>query len=298
MKYHHNDSNNDLNKGSHPIPSKKIFNFLKKLKISLNKSLFDYDSLERYKNNYLNWIKSDKLNHLKNIQKFPHVCYSSGTSESMINFVLKYKDRTIKTFKGEFVFHKLNCRNNDIKFSYLDDNLKLNSNDAVIISLPFSDIGDIHPLMNSLIQKCNIMKIPVLIDCAYMCISKNINFDFDQECIDTITFSLSKGFWGIDKLRLGLRLQRKDYDDNLDIYNKWSTIPLHSLHVANEIFRNFDVNWLWTTYREKYFSVCKKYNLTPTNSILHALGGIEYAEYNRGGDVNRVCIANSLKDYD
>ncbi len=293
-----NDSNSDLNKGSHPIPSKKIFNFLKNLKISLNETLFDYDLLERYKNNYLNWIKSDKLNHLKNIQKFSHVCYSSGTSESMINFVLKYKDRTIKTFKGEFIFHKLNCRNNNIKFEYLDYNLNLNSNDAVIISLPFSDMGDIHPLMNNLIQKCNTMQIPVLIDCAYMCIAKNINFDFDQECIDTITFSLSKGFWGIDKLRLGLRLQRKDNDDNLDIYNKWSTLPLHSLNVANEIFRNFDVNWLWTAYGEKYFAVCKKYNLIPTNSILHALGGLEYVEYNRGGDVNRVCIANSLKDYD
>ena len=34
----------------------------------------------------------------------------------------------------------------------------------------------------------------------------------------------------------------------------------------------------------------------PTNCILFALGGDDYKEFNRGGNVSRICVANALND--
>lgn len=297
MEYHAVTSNDPLSKVSIPIPSKKVIDFLSNNKITLNSTLFDYNVVARYTEKYKKWIQSSKLNNLRNLNKFKSILYSAGTSESFINFTTKYNKKRFRTFKGEFVFHRLNCRNNNYNFCYIEDE-ELKENDAVIISLPFTDIGDKHPLMEKIIKECNFKSIPVLIDCAYMVLAKNIEFDFDQPCIDTITFSLSKGFWGIDKLRLGLRFQRQDTDDNLEIYNKWKTLPLHSMAIGELIFNEFDVDWLWNMYGEKYNDVCTQHNLIKTNSICHALGGNEYKDYNRGGSVNRVCVSNSLKDYD
>ena len=295
MQYHANDTNEDFIKGSVPIPSQRVLDFYKQLEINLEQTIFDYDCLQRYKETYSDWIQSTKLNKLKNLHKFTWVSYSAGTSESFINFTTRYNHRRFRTFKAEFVFHRLNCKNNSYNFCCLEDDT-IQQNDAVIISLPYSDIGDKHPEMENIIDQCNIKGVPVLIDCAYMILAKNIEFDFDHPCIDTITFSLSKGFWGIDKLRLGIRFQRKDRDDNLDIFNKWKTVPLHSIAIGEKILKTFDPDWLWNTYGTKYLDVCKSNSLHPTNSICHAIGGEEYKHFNRGGDHNRVCVSNSLSD--
>jgi len=295
MQYHANDTNDKFIKGSVPIPSQRVFDFYKNLTINLHESVFDYECLERYKKTYTHWIQSNKLNNLKNLDTFDWISYSAGTSESFVNFTSRYNHRRFRTFKAEFVFHRLNCKNNSYDFCHLEDD-DIQQNDAVIISLPYSDIGDKHPKMENIIKQCDQKNVPVLIDCAYMILAKDIEFDFNHQCIDTVTFSLSKGFWGIDKLRLGIRFQRKDRDDNLDIFNKWKTVPLHSLAVGENILKNFEPDWLWNTYGEKYYKICELNSLQPTKSICHAIGNEQYKHFNRGGDVNRVCVSNSLSD--
>ena len=297
MKYHAVGNNDPIISGTVPVPSKRVQNFWDQMAIHTGYDVFNYDLVDHYCGLYKNWIADDELNNLQGLDKFPSVTYSSGTTESFINFTHRYNQRCFRFFKGEFMFQKLNARNSNLSWMWLDDG-PVFDNDAVIISLPFADFGDVHPKLDSIIEQCNRLKVPVLIDCAYMIIAKNINFNFDQPCIDTVTFSLSKGFWGIDKLRLGIRFKKQDDDDNLDIYNKWQTLPLHSMAIGNRFMMEFKPNWLWRTYGEKYKQVCKENDLTPTNSIVHALGGEQYKDWNRGTSVNRVCVSNALGDID
>ena len=286
---------NPISKNALPIPHKKISNFWNNLKIKTVDSIFDYDTLERYKNKYIDWIISSKRNNLKNLNNFKELTFTYGTTETFINFYAKYHNKRFRCFKGEYLFHKLNWRNNSTNWKYMEEEV-IKKNDAVMISLPFSDSGDIHPMTNTIIEQCNKLNVPVCIDCAYMVIAKDIEFDFNQPSIECVTFSLSKGFWGIDKLRCGLRLKKIDEDDSIDIYNKWSCINLYSMSVAEKIFENFESDYNWNTFEDKYYSKCKEFDLKPTKCIIFGLGGKEYSEYNRGGNINRVCLSNALTD--
>jgi hypothetical protein len=69
--------------------------------------------------------------------------------------------------------------------------IRIQTNDAVVISLPFSDYGKEHPRMREILDECEKWEVPVLIDCAYYVIARDINFDFSKySCIEDITFSL------------------------------------------------------------------------------------------------------------
>ena len=65
----------------------------------------------------------------------------------------------------------------------------------MVISVPFSDNGYIHPDTQEILETCNKLEIPVLIDLAYYNLARGIDFNLDEPCISTFTFSLSKGFF-------------------------------------------------------------------------------------------------------
>ena len=64
------------------------------------------------------------------------------------------------------------------------------------------------------------MNIPVFIDSAYYCIARDINFNLDRPCIDTVAFSISKAFYGAERLRIGIRCRKTDEDDGCLLFNQ------------------------------------------------------------------------------
>ena len=62
---------------------------------------------------------------------------------------------------------------------------------------------------NDVLDECDKLGVPVFVDCAYLVMARDIKFDFDRECIEGISFSLSKGFYGAEHLRIGMRLTKK-----------------------------------------------------------------------------------------
>ena len=299
MKYfrpHFTENSSDkLSKNALPIPHKEIINFWNNLDINPYDSIFDYEALERYTEKYFEWIMSSKRNKLINLDLFKYKTFTHGTTETFNNFFSKYHNKRFRCFKGEYMFHRLNWRNNGFKWKYLEDG-KIEDGDAIIISLPYSDYGIEHPNTKEIMKICDDLNVPVCIDCAYMIIGKDINFDFNHNCIDCITFSLSKGFWGIDKLRCGIRFQKKDMDDPIDIYNKWSCVSMYSLAVAEKLFSKFEFDYNWNKFEKKYEKICNENELKETNCILFGIGDDRFSNFNRGSNVNRVCISNSLGD--
>ena len=71
----------------------------------------------------------------------------------------------MRCFKGEFIYHEVTWRNNYPGWAYIEDD-DISKNDAVIVSLPFSDYGAEHPDMQSMLDKCDELNVPVFIDCA------------------------------------------------------------------------------------------------------------------------------------
>jgi hypothetical protein len=242
--------------------------------------------------NYLAWIKDSKNNSLIGIDHFPFFAYSQGTSEAFDKFYIKNHTRRFRCFKGEYMYHQLAWRNSWPDWKFIEDS-PLDSNDAVVISLPFSDTGNKHINHDTILKMCTELKIPVLIDCAYYSVSSDIKFDFTHECITDITFSLSKVF-PVAHARIGMRLTKYDDDDILFVYQKSSYTNRIGATIGNLFLTNFNTDYIVNKYKDKQKSFCKILEVEPSNTILFGLGTSGWEMYSRGGSTNRLGLHNFL----
>lgn len=233
---------------------------------------------------YKEWILSSKLNIINGLDQFPFVCYSNGTTEAFDKFYLKNRTRRFRCFKGEYVYHRLAWRNS---FNWEWINEDLDPNDAVVISLPFSDTGNAHASHDALLTKCDELGIPVLVDCAYFGICEGLTFDFNHRCITDITFSLSKVF-PVGHARIGMRFTKVDDDDSLFVVNKIGYTNRLGPQIGLQLIRNFSPDYIYSKYKDKQLEICKDISVTPSRTVLFGIGGSEWDEYNRGTATNRL----------
>lgn len=187
------------------------------------------------------------------------------------------------------------CFKKKVDWGYLNDT-EITENDAIIMSVPFSDYGKQHPTLSGILTTCDAMNVPVLLDFAHLPCTKNINVDLSHKCIDMITFSLSKAFHGAENLRLGIRFEKEDTDDSLDILNSVNMINSMSLGIGIEYMNMFTLDHNWYKYGKTYYKVCRENNLEPTDCIMFGIGGDRWKDYNRGNDTNRVCVSELIRD--
>ena len=236
---------------------------------------------------YIEWIRSGTLNTVSGLENFPYAVYSNGTTEAFDKFYMKNNKRRFRCFRGEYVYHQIAWRTSWPDWKFLEEE-PLEHNDAVVISLPFSDTGNEHVQMQDVLQTCTDLKIPVLIDCVYFGVCSNINFDFNHACITDITFSLSKAF-PLAYARVGMRLTKVDDDDTL--------LMLHKIEYTNRIGASFGVklmeqyspDFIVNKYKQKQLDLCDTLGIVPSNTVLFGIDTDNmYPEYNRGGQTNRL----------
>jgi hypothetical protein len=282
-------------KGARPIPDKTSYNFITK---NINgKSLYEKNLVKDFCNSYSEWIQSSKLNNLENLNKFKSLQFVHGTAQSFDFFYLQNHNKQFRILRGDFMYHQIMFRNN-LKWEYILDN-KLKKGDAVILSLPFSDYGDIHPLTDMILNQCDKLDIPVFVDCAYMIMSRNIDFDFNRKCIQGISFSMSKGFYGAEHLRIGIRFTKEYIDDGVEVFNSFEMVNWTGPDIGLKLINRFDTDYLQNKYHKKQLKVCKELNIQPSKCVIFGItdkNHKEFGEFDRGTDWRRVCIANQIGD--
>lgn len=242
--------------------------------------------------NYIKWISTTKNNYILGLENYQYACFSNGTTESFDKFYCKYNKKRFRFFKGEYLYHRLSCRNHNLNWAYIEDD-QLRDNDVVIISLPFSDTGNMHEQMHSVLKICNTLEIPVLIDCAYFGVCNGISFDFSYKCIKEITFSLSKSLYSAH-LRIGMRLSRVDDDDPLFVTNKIGYVNRLSAYIGNRLIENFNPDYIYNKYSDRQKEICSILKVKPSNSVLFGVGGNDWNEYNRDRHTNRLSFHKFL----
>ena len=241
--------------------------------------------IDEYLHTYDRWIRSTAANTLIGLDQFQFKCYSNGTTEGFDKFYLRNHNRRFRCFKGEYMYHKLAWRA-EYNWAWLEDD-DIVPNDAVIISLPFADTGDIHLNYHELMRKCNSLNVPVLVDCAYFGICRNIEFDFAYSCITDITFSLSKTF-PVAYARIGMRYTRIDDDDTMFVYHKISYNNKIGASLGMKFLENFSPDYISSKYMQKQLDFCNVLSVKPTKTVLFGIGGEEWNQYNRGSTTNRL----------
>jgi hypothetical protein len=275
----------NLFSGSYAIQDNEVISYIQT--IDYSSALWNETITKEFCNLYRNWILSTTLNNVQGLDNFTHSMYSNGTTQTFELFYIKNKNKRFRCFKGEYVYHQIAWRNNWKDWAYIED-CPLESNDAVIISLPFSDTGNKHVDMDKVISECNKLNIPVLIDCAYFAICKNIDFNFSHNCITDIVFSLSKSF-PVANARIGMRFTKIDDDDLMFVYDKINYTNRLGATLGHFLLEKYSPDFIHNKYKNKQQICCDVLKVEPSNSVIFGIDNKHrFNEYNRGSVTNRI----------
>lgn len=254
--------------------------------------LNDADVHNKFIEKYQMWIRMTKNNTVHGLDLFKAAAFSNGTTEAFDKFYLKHSQRRLRYFRGEYMYHTAISKHYFKYFDYLDD-FPVQDGDVVVISFPFANTGGEHPLYKEVIAECSRLRVPVLIDCAYINLCGGLTFDFDYSCIEEIVFSLSKAF-PVGHLRIGMRLTREDNDDPLFVYNKNRYINRLGAAVGLKLIEKYSPDYNFDTYRSRQLEFCTALGVDPSHTVVFGLSTNLFLEYNRGGIENRLCFSKYL----
>lgn len=219
-----------------------------------------FDVKDEYLTDIHNWIHSSTELKIKNLDRFKYKDLIHGTTQAFDEAYYRYKERRLRTYRGEYAYHKR------IQHRVFIDNkdgsyVPIEKNDWVIISLPFCGNGYQPPFLQELLNDCTKLDVPVLIDCAWF---GTHSFDFDKSlweinidypCIKEVCFSLSKGL-GLGNMRSGIRYS--NYDDNLPIrqQNDYNHLPLGLAQIGIWQMKEFTPDYIGNKYFRMRQLIC------------------------------------------
>lgn len=241
---------------------------------------------------YKQWIESTHT--IAGWKNFNHLCFSNGTTESFDKFYHRYLHRRLRLLKGEYVYHQMMGKKIFKEFAWIEEIATLQHNDVVAISVPFADTGSVPLNLYAILDRCEELKIPVLLDLAYINLAIGLELNLNYKCIDTITSSLSKVF-PLSTYRIGIRLQQEFIDDTLFAYNQNQYINSYSVLIGHEVIKKYSADHSFKKYRTQQLALCKELSITPSSSFIFGIDHNNlYTEYNRGAVSNRLCLSKYL----
>lgn len=248
--------------------------------------------IDSYLDTFTNWLQSSKLNQITDLGAFKHRAYSNGTCDSIAEFVHRHsKYRRLRFSRAEFVLSKITANNVRCNWEWLEED-QIDRDDAVVISLPFSGNGSMIPDFETLLDTCDQLGVPVLLDLAYYGISFGLDVDLSHRCITDVTCSLSKPVNTF--IRCGIRFTRALYDDRIQLLSDLGIVNRQATTVAENVMLKFSSDYIGNTYAERYNKVCNDLDLVKTNTVTLALGREnKHGEFFRNG-YYRICITDEL----
>jgi len=221
---------------------------------------YNDDIANEFKIEFIHFLNNHSLSKLSGIDMFPHTDICVGCTQFIDDIYQRVGTNDVMIFENDYKYHwRLN---NDIEYVTLDT---LVPNKELIISMPFPAHGDVHPLMHTILDRCEQLDIPVHLDGAWITCSRDITFNFDHPAIKTFAVSLSKGGMGND--RIGVRFSRTRPCGAITIMNDFNMNCKSLLHTGLKFMQELGSEYFWKKYETRYYKVCEDFNLIPTKSI-------------------------------
>ena len=214
-----------------------------------------------FKHETTNWIFRSRLNELTGFDSFNRVDIINGCTQFIDNI---YMQGPVQTIRGDYRYHER------LKLAYFRDVGELIRDIPLIIAMPFPQIGAPHPDMEEILDEAKNKNIDVHVDGAWVTCCRGVVFDFSHPSIKSVGISLSKGL-GLGWNRIGLRWTRSDQPDSVTIMNDFNMNNRALAMIGLHFVRNLPNDYLWDTYGEIYYKICKDFNLEPTQAIYLAL---------------------------
>ena len=272
--------------GAWPVNDSELLNFIDSIKTSSSNPV-------EFLKDYKLWISS--THNILGWDNFNHLCFSNGTTESFDKFYHRHLHRRLRLLKGEYFYHQLMGKKIFKEFQWIDHKNVLEKNDVVAISVPFADTGNVPLNLYEILNRCEELKIPVLLDLAYINLATNLELNLNYKCIDTVTSSLSKVF-PLSHYRIGIRLQQELIDDTLIAYNDNQYVNLHSTGIGHAVIKQYAADYSFQKYRAQQINICAGMSIAPSSCFIFGVDEKDfYKEYNRGAGTNRLCLSKHFQ---
>ena len=216
---------------------------------------------DNFKDEMMEWILNTK-NSIKGLHKFKRIDIINGCTQFIDNV---YMQGPVQTLIGDYTYHTR--LNPNIIYStpgYLRKDLPL------ILAMPFPSLGDVQYNIKDILDDAHEKNVKVHVDGAWLSCSQGVNFDVSHPVVESVGVSLSKGL-GLGWNRVGLRWTHNSKPDSISIMNDFNMNLRAPVMIGLHFLRNLPSGYLWNTYGDSYYKICKDFNLTPTKSIHMAL---------------------------
>jgi len=263
-------------------------------------NLSDTKSLQQLKINffemYKQWMFADF--DFPGQDLYTNCCFTQGTTESFYQYYLRYgRHGRLRLYRGEYFFHQmmknLQYVNN---FAGLDED-EIRPGDFVLISVPFSDTGDVPEDLEHYLTQCDIHRVPVMLDLAYINLTNQAalsrSVDLSHDCIEYVVSSLSKAF-PTEHYRIGIRLQKKKFEDQLYVINEdnYNYLNFCSMYVGYNMMNSYPAKIMFDRYRSQQIKLCNELELEVSPCYTFGIDTKnQYSQYNRGRSTNRLCFS-------
>lgn len=257
--------------------------------------LHDPWTVNRFQDEFPEWISRGQRYKLKNFELFKYVGFSQGTQESFLNWYMMHKDKRLRVFKGDYWWHMEIWSKAGFNWKYIEDEPEILENDACICSYPFALTGDKHKNFDWLVDQCNKVGADLLVDFIYLPNSDQVvDIDLSADCIKEITFSLSKTF-PVQTAKIAVRMLKKKPSDPMQMSNDENISNRLSGGLALELIHNFPVDYMVTKYQEKQKYWCNKLGLQSTGVVHFGLGE-NYTAVGRQTELNYLSRFNEQQN--
>lgn len=266
--------------------------------IRLDSNLFDV--AENIKSDFIQtypgWLFSGF--NFQHTDLYKHACFIQGTTEAFAQFYIRYREKyRLRLKRGDYFYHQMmKALFFKDHFAWLDED-EIRAGDVMLISVPFSDTGDLPMSLTELLDECERLDVPVMLDMAYLNLATGDSFqhniDLSRNCIKYVVSSLSKVF-PVENMRIGIRLQKEVIPDQLYVINEknYNYINLLSAFVGTGMMKRFSPDFVFNRYRPKQLELCQSLDLEPSPCFIFGIDhNNQYPDYNRGGSTNRLCFS-------
>lgn len=215
---------------------------------------------EDFKEEFIKYLDGHHMNNLSGYKAFEFKDICVGCTQFIDDLYQRCGTNGIQILENDYKYHwRLNP---DIEYVTVDT---LDPKRELIIAMPFPYGGDVHPRMQEILDTCLERNIPVHIDGAWITCCRDITFDFSHPAVTTFCISLSKG--GMGGNRIALRFARQRPKGAITIMNDFNMNCQSLVHMGIKYMQDLGPEFFWNKYEDKYYQVCKDFNLTPTKAI-------------------------------
>ncbi len=259
-----------------------------------NQSHLDHEEIKsKFVQTYKQWMFAVHPN-IKGWEDYNELCFTQGTTESFAQFYLRFREnKRLRLAKGEYFYNQMmKGLWYKEKFAWLDED-EIKPNDVVLISVPFSNTGAVPDYLETLLTECDKNNVPVMLDLAYVSLSVNQEVDLTHKCIEYVVSSLSKVF-PVELYRIGIRMQRKKFEDQLYVINEknYNYINVLSAYVGTKLMETYPADYIYNKYRQKQLDMCGQLNVEASPCVYFGIDTKEqFQDYNRGTPTNRLCFS-------